>query len=68
MQKWVSVSWYKNENNETDSKLENIDEVRKRRTKHKNTLIDAIKFSDPDSNIPPSPPKRKSSVEEYNSH
>ena len=54
--------------NETDSKLENLDEARKRRAEHKHRLIDAFKFSDSDSDIQPSPPKRKSSVEEYDNH
>ena len=51
---------------ETDSKLENLDEARKKRTEHTNRLMDAFKFSDSDFQL--SPPKRKSSVEEYNSH
>ena len=52
--------------NEKNSKLENLDEARKIRTEHTNTLMDAFNFSDSDSDIQPSPPKRKSSVEEYN--
>ena len=54
--------------NETDSKLENLDEARKRRAEHTNRLMDAFKFSDSDSDIQPSLPKRKSSVEEYDNH
>ena len=54
--------------NETDSKLENLDEARKRRAEHKHRLMDAFKFSNSDSDIQPSPPKRKSSVEEYDNH
>ena len=40
--------------NETDSKLENLDEARKRRAEHTNRLMDAFKFSDSDSDIQPS--------------
>ena len=54
--------------NKTDSKLENLDEARKRRAEHTNRLMDAFKFSDSDSDIQPSPSKRKSSVEEYDNH
>ena len=52
--------------NETDSKLENLDEARKRKTENVNTQMDTFKFSDSDSDIQPSSPKRKSRVKEYN--
>ena len=50
--------------NETHYKPVNLDEARKRRSEHTNTLVDAFKFSDSDSDIQPSPPKKKSSIEE----
>ena len=54
--------------NGTDFKLENRDEARKRRIEYTNTLMNALMFSDTDSDIQPFPPKRKSSFEEYNNH
>ena len=54
--------------NETDFKLENLDEVKKRRAEHTNRLMNALKFYDSDSDIQSSLPKRKSSVDEYNNH
>ena len=37
--------------NETNSKLEKLDETRERRTENANTLMDAFKFSDSESDI-----------------
>ena len=62
------VSTYKGgirmKTNETDFKLENIDEARKRRKEHTNTLMDVFKFSDTGSDILQCPPNKKSNVEE----